>query len=201
MRARPRRRSAVVWGVLAVLLAVIGLLEYRERGEGPDAAPPSDPRTLLPVPAAELGALEISNRGQLHRFERDASGGWFYHGVHTAATGDHTHAAAPELSERIERAVAALGRARSEREFELVGDGAGYGLTAPEMIILVYAPDRSRPLAQFVVGALAPDTVSRYLMVVGHRRVLTIPGYQIDNLLGLIQAATAQPDPGVARTR
>src|SRR5205807_2013771 len=41
------------------------------------------------------------------------------------------------------------------------------------------------------VGSLAPDTVSRYVMVVGRPLVVTIPGYQIDNLLALVQAAGA----------
>ncbi len=54
------------------------------------------------------------------------------------------------------------------------------------------SPTSSRPRADGGGGVLlAPDTVSRYVMVVGRPVVVTIPGYQIDNLLALVQAAGA----------
>ena len=56
------------------------------------------------------------------------------------------------------------------------------------MLILVYRPDDLQPLAQYAVGDLAPDTLSRYVLVVGSAVVATIPNYQIDHLLGLIEA-------------
>ena len=190
----------VVWAALGVLVAVIGVVEYRDRPTPSGDRDAVDARSLLPVPVAQLGAVEIADRGRLHRFERAATGAWFYHGVHTAATAAHTHTADAELSERIEQAFAALGRARVERQFELEGDGAAYGLTAPEVVILVYRAEQSQPLAQYAVGTVAPDTVSRYLTLVGRRRVVTIPAYQIDNLLALVQAA-ARSESGVAEAR
>ena len=39
------------------------------------------------------------------------------------------------------------------------------------------------------MGDLAPDKLSRYVMVVGSASVVTIANYQIDNLLALIKAA------------
>ena len=194
------RRSVVVWIVLAVLIGAIGAIEYRDRRAGSGDAGEAA-RSLLPVPVDQLGAVEIADRGRLHRFERDTTGTWFYHGVHEAATGAHTHAANPALSERIERALAAFGRTRTERQFDLEGDGAVYGLTAPEIVVLVYRSNQSPPLAQFTVGNIAPDTLSRYVSLVGSRRVTTIPNYQIDNLLGLVQAAAAKPDAGMADRR
>lgn len=201
MSAGRIRRSVVVWMVLAVLIGAIGVIEYRDRRASSGDAGQPDARSLLPVPVDQLGAIEIADRGRLHRFERDATGTWFYHGVHTAASVAHTHTADAGLSERIERAFAAFGRARTERQFDLDGDGAVYGLTAPEIVILVYRSNQSQPLAQYAIGNIAPDTLSRYLVVVGRRSVMTIPNYQIDNLLGLIQAAAAQSDPGVAGRR
>ena len=47
-----------------------------------------------------------------------------------------------------------------------------------------------QPLAQYAVGDVAPDTVSRYVQRGGQPRVVTIPTYQIDNLLALIDAAS-----------
>jgi hypothetical protein len=191
----------IVWLALAVLVAAIVTLEYRDRRDrGPGAGGARDARALVPVPVEHLAAVEIADRGRLHRFERDAAGAWFYHGVHTAATGDHTHATDRALAERIAHALAAFARARTEREFPLDGDGAAYGVAAPEVVILLYEPRRAQPLAQYAVGGLAPDTLSRYVVVVGSRRVVTIPGYQIDNLLALVDAA-AGADPPLAGGR
>jgi hypothetical protein len=190
----------VVWTALGIVLAAIGVLEYRDRRVRSGVAEEVDARSLLPVPVVELGAVEIADRGRLHRFERAPTGAWLYHGVHTSTTAAHTHAADPALSERIERAFAAFGRARTERQFELNGDATAYGLTAPEVVILVYRANQPQPLAQYAVGTIAPDTVSRYVAVVGRRSVVTIPSYQIDNLLALVQAA-AKADAGVAEAR
>jgi hypothetical protein len=190
----------VVWATLGIMLATIGVLEYRDRHPRSDDAEEVDARSLLPVPVAQLGAVEIADRGRLHRFERAPTGAWLYHGVHTAAMAAHTHTADPALSERIERAFAAFGRARTERQFELGGNATAYGLTAPEVVILVYRANQAQPLAQYAVGSIAPDTLSRYVAIVGRRDVVTIPGYQIDNLLGLIQVA-AKSDAGVAEAR
>jgi hypothetical protein len=201
LRAVRLRRSVVVWATLGILLAAIGVLEYRERRLSSGDAEEVDARSLLPVPVAQMGAVEVADRGRLHRFERAPTGAWLYHGVHTSSMAAHTHTADPALSERIERAFAAFGRTRTERQFELDGNATAYGLTAPEVVILVYRANQSQPLAQYAVGTIAPDTVSRYVAIAGHRGVVTIPSYQIDNLLGLIQAAAAKSEAGVAEAR
>ena len=51
---------------------------------------------------------------------------------------------------------------------------------------------------QYAVGHVAPDTVSRYVTVVGHPVVVTIPAYQIDNLRELIRTMAAEPEPSRA---
>jgi Domain of unknown function (DUF4340) len=195
---RARRRLGIVWLVLAALVASIVALEYRERWTSGGAD--DDARSLLAAPLDQLGAIEIADRGRLHRFERAASGSWFYHGTHAAGEAEHAHAADPELAERIAAAFAALARARVEREFPLERDGAAYGVTAPDVLILVYRPGDAQPLAQYAVGHVAPDTASRYVMRVGRPVVVTIPGYQIDNVLSLVQAAGERAGAGaVAR--
>ena len=197
--ARGRRGLIVVWLLLGVLAVGIGALEWidhlRARSGGTGGP---DPRLLLPVPLSELGAIEIADGGRLHRFERDATGAWFYHGAHGAGERAHTHAPDPVQSERIERAFAAFGRTRVERDFPLGRDGAAYGVAAPELVILIYRPGQSQPLAQYAVGHLAPDTVSRYMTMVGHPVVVTIPAYQIDNLRALVQAVGGPPAPGAS---
>jgi hypothetical protein len=193
-----RRAILAMWLALAGLAAAIAVVESIDR-RGATGEGPADPRRLLPVAADQLGAIEIADRGRLHRFERDAGGTWLYHGVHASDTAEHTHAPDPALSERIERAVAAFARTRIERELAAGGDAATYGVTAPDVVILVYRPAQRQPLAQYAVGAVAPDTVSRYVAIVGRPSVITIPGYQIDNLLALVQAAASRPPPAVSR--
>jgi hypothetical protein len=200
--ARLRPGLAAVWLLLAVLVAAIVVLEYTDRRRaGSGGAGETDARMLVSVPVDHLGAVEVAVSGRLHRFERDASGTWFYHGIHTGATAAHTHTADPVLAERIERTMAAFGRTRIERDFVLGSEGAVYGVTAPEVLVLVYRPNQSQPVAQYAVGNVAPDTVSQYVMLVGSPVVVTIPKYQIDNVLALIHAAGERSDQGTAGRR
>lgn len=192
MRPRRLRRGlVVVWLLLGVLIVAIVVTEYRDRRRlASSDSGATDAQALLPVPVDQLGAIEIADRGRLHRFERDAAGAWFYHGEHSGSAADHTHASDPAGAARIERAFAALGRARIERRFPSKGAGAAYGVATPEILILAYRPQEAQPLVQLAVGHVAPDTVSRYVMLVGAPEVFTIPKYQIDNLLALIGATT-----------
>ena len=192
---RISRRSVVVWLLFAVLAAAILAIEYRDhRRETSGDAPERDARRLLAAPADELGAIEIADRGRLHRFERDATGAWFYHGIHAEGTAAHSHTSDPVLAERIARTFAAFGRARVEREFPLDREAGVYGVATPEVVVLAYRRGQSQPLTQYAVGHVAPDTVSQYVMVVGRPVVVTIPKFQIDNLLDLIRAAAEQAD-------
>jgi len=189
--ATRRRGLVAVWALLGVLVVSIGALEWRDwrrARTAADGASARDPRLLLPVPPSELGAIEIADAGRLHRFERDAGGAWFYHGAHGAAAGPHSHGPDPARADRIARAFDALGRARIEREFALGRDGAAYGVATPELVILVYRPGQAQPLRQYAVGHVAPDTVSRYVTIVGQSTVATIPAYQVDNLRSMLRA-------------
>ena len=63
------------------------------------------------------------------------------------------------------------------------------------MVILVYRRNELQPFAQYAVGDIAPDTYSRYVMVVGATNVVSIANYQIDNLVGLIKSASNPANP------
>jgi len=182
-----RRRLVAVWAVLLALVAIIVLLEWLDRGATEESVQYAN-RMLLPAPIGQLGAVEIAVAATLHRFERDASGAWFYHGAHTGTEGTHEHQVDPNASRRIEQALAALGRAKIEREFPLTASGTEFGVTTPAMILLVYRPDDQKPLMQYAVGDIAPDTLSRYVLPVGAAAVVTIPNYQIENLRQLVEA-------------
>jgi hypothetical protein len=197
-----RPRLLAIWGLLLVLVVAIAAIELRDRANAPlDPDNVRDPRMLLPVPLAQLGVVEIAHAGALHRFERDSAGGWFYHGVHTAAQGAHAHQPDPALAQRIDTALTAFGRTHIEREMSLAKGPQEYGLASPQMVILVYAPKELKPLAQYAVGDVAPDTYSRYILVVGRPNVGTIPNYQIENLLGLIKAASEESAKATAQSR
>lgn len=193
-----RRRVLIVWVILAALIAGVVVREIHNRSRIPERVAEHIPgaegsRVLLPAPVAQLGVIEIVQAGTQHRFERDAAGAWFYHGIHAAAQAAHEHQTDTQRAQTIEKAFAALGRARMERQFKLDVQSANYGLTAPQMIIVVYATGNPLPLAQFAVGDVAPDGQSRYVLPVGSAYVVTIADYQIGNLLSLIDAMAGKP--------
>jgi hypothetical protein len=190
-----RRRTWVVWGVLGLLVAALFLLQEGEGddddGHGHGSAEEVDSRWLVPAPADELGVVEVVHEGNLHRFERDAAGLWFYHGVHGNADPQHGHTTDPLLAEKIETSLIGFSRTRKERRIPVSEGPEKFGVTTPQMIVLVYAKGQVQPLAQFAIGDRAPDTVSRYVMRVGDSEIVTIANFHFDNLLGMIQIAQA----------
>ena len=197
---RIRRRVLMVWLLLAALVAGIGVLEFRKRSRLPESvaehvAGAEGSRLLLPAAVADLGAIEIGHAGTLHRFERDGTGAWFYHGIHASAQAAHAHQTDPAQAQTIDKAFGALGRTRMERQLKLDVQSGAYGLTSPQMIILVYRKNDPQPLAQYAVGDVAPDGLSRYVLPVGGAFVVTIADYQITNLLDLIQAVGGSTAP------
>ncbi|UCH47587.1 MAG: hypothetical protein JSU95_16225 [Betaproteobacteria bacterium] len=197
MTATNRGRSKVVWSVLAVLLVIVATLEIRDWASRSDAEEATGPSMLMPAPMEEISAIEIAVDGNLHRFSRDENNAWFYHGIHAGPQEVHEHVPDPVMSEKIAKFLAGLGRARIERRFELTDDDP-FGVTKPEMIILVYVSDPVKPTKRYSVGDLAPDDLSRYVHIAGGSEVVSIPDYQIQNLLNLIEAVTAQPPPAAA---
>jgi hypothetical protein len=198
-RSAPSRISArlvIVWALLAVLAAAIVLIERHDRAASRAEEQARDERMLLPVSILELGAVEVVDKGTLHRFERDANSAWFYHGIHAEAQAQHEHTVDPVAAQRIDKALLGFGRTRMEREYPLDVKADEFGVTRPDMFIMVYMPKSVQPLARYAVGTVAPDKVSRYVLPVGQAHVVTIPDFHIDNLLRLIasfQTAPANP--------
>jgi hypothetical protein len=181
------KRLIVIWGVLLVLAALIFIGE-RQRSEQLGAASQRVVPWLLPVPMEKLGAVEVMVKGSMHRFERDAEGRWFYHGVHDANKAEHGHSTDPQMAAVIDKAMIAFGRVQREQKIALKAGDDEYGVTRPDVFILVYLPKADEPLARYAVGTTATDGVSRYILPVGASDIVTIPDFHIKNLLTLIDA-------------
>lgn len=190
---RIRPRLVAVWALVIALLAVIVVVERNEREqEGLEVVGLAGrERMLVTAPLDHIGALEIVAAGEMHRFERDPAGVWFYHGVHAKVDGTHGHQTDPVLAEAIGRAVAAFSAARLERDFRLDTKENTFGVTTPGMVVLVYRPGEAQPMAQFATGDLAPDGVSQYVLPIGGDRVYTVAAYQFENLSKLVAMAKA----------
>jgi hypothetical protein len=190
---RKRSRAAIIWSVLAVFLVVIAVLEFGDRSEQAGTVSPTAPKMLMPAPLEEIAAIEIAVDGNLHRFSRDDQNAWFYHGIHAGPQSVHEHVPDPEMSQKITKSLGGLGRARIERRFTLTEEDP-FGVTRPEMIVLVYMPDQIEPQVRYSIGDIAPDELSRYVHVVGGPEVVSIANYQIRNLQNLIEMVSAQPE-------
>ncbi len=205
---RAGRKLMIVWLVLVVLAGAIGLLKYSDWRASQSLGgiqTEAERRSLLPVPIEELYVIEIGHGGALHRFERDPAGAWFYHahGVDTGVQSAHGHVADPTQAAQIEYALSGLGRARIERWLS-DKDQQRYGVDRPETLLLVYGQYIPKPLAQYAIGDIAPDGLSRYVMMVDTKEVVTIADYQIENLLNLIRTvnrAVAETSGATANTR
>jgi hypothetical protein len=184
-------RLIFVWILLALLLGAIAWIEFADRANMPsiDAKSGRDPRRLLPVDISEVG------------FERDTVGNWYYHGAHAGSEKQHGHQTDPALAARIAKSLSAFDRARMEREFPFKQEGDNFGVVVPSVIILVYRPKELAPFAQYAVGDLAVDTVSRYVHVMGSPVVITLPNYQIENLLALIKEVAGASGPAAQAPR
>ncbi|MEI7970451.1 MAG: hypothetical protein WCJ69_15815 [Betaproteobacteria bacterium] len=197
-----RGRLLAVWVILAVLVGVILAVElpsWLGRGND-DQETEAAARMWLPAPIAGLAAVEIVQGGTLHRFEKDASGTWFYHGLHGSGDTGHAHQPDPEASQRILKALAGTERARLEREIVPGAGGvAEYGVAAPKMLVLFHEAGAGRPVTQYAVGDVATDGISRYVLRVGSSTVSTLPDYQIQNLVKLVESFPAGSSPLPAR--
>jgi hypothetical protein len=190
-----RGKVAFIWIAVLALAAVIFVKE-RELALSVEQPEGHDPKWLVPVALEEIGALEILRKGQLHRFERDDKGIWFYHGQQDDPNiKDHAHRADPLAATTIAQAVAMFVRTRKEQPIPLQPGKDEYGVSRPDILIMVYNPKKSEPVARFSVGMVSPNGYSRYVLAVGANEAVTIPEYQITNLMAMIDAVSKNPLP------
>ncbi len=197
------RKLWLIWGVLIVLAVVIWRGEVRRSNEI-SAMSVRETKRLLPAPIEEIGVVEVMVKGTMHRFERASNGKWFYHGIHDASQPGHEHSIDATQSEAIANAFTGFGRMQREQQVPLKGGDDEYGVSRPDIFIIVYRSANAEPLARYAAGNVTPDGYSRYLLPVGAAEIVTVPEFHITNLLNLIDAmkakapAAAAADPAAA---
>jgi len=182
-------RRSLLWGV--VLAAAVAASAYAVRDEHAAHEHEEAVDLLVPLPPERMAAVELLKAGQLTRFDRAEDGAWFLHpdaqGHAAAARAGHAHAGTPEDAERIAKAFAMFSRARVERRIGPAGEERRrFGLLFPDLVVAVYEVGRVQPALSLEIGDLAPDGLSRYVLVAGSGVVVTIPNYHVANLTALL---------------
>jgi len=190
-----RSKLVIIWITVFALAALIFVKE-RQLAKSEEEPEGNRPKWLIPIALEEIGAIEVLRKGQLHRFERDEKGIWFYHGQQDVANAaEHAHRADPLAANTIAQAVAMFSRTRKEQPIPLQPGKDEYGVSRPDILIMVYNPKKSEPVARFSVGMVSPNGYSRYVLPVGAAEAVTIPEYQITNLMAMIDAVSKNPLP------
>jgi len=191
-----RRSKLIIIWITVLALAALIFVKERQLAKSEEEPEGNRPKWLIPIALEEIGAIEVMRKGQLHRFERDEKGIWFYHGQQDVANAaEHAHRADPLAANTIAQAVAMFSRTRKEQPIPLQPGKDEYGVSRPDILIMVYNPKKSEPVARFSVGMVSPNGYSRYVLPVGATEAVTIPEYQITNLMAMIDAVSKNPLP------
>ncbi len=175
------------WLAGAIVVVGAGALAYAALA--PDEAPK---RRLLPMPLAELSALEIVIDGRLHRFDRDADRAWYYHRhqERDANGSPDQHVADPDMAAAIAAALERFSRATIERTVAVGAPGEAYGVTRPQVIATLYVAGEARPAIHLMIGDPVPGEPNRYLLIQDYATIVTIPERHVTDLTELVAAVT-----------
>lgn len=77
-----------------------------------------------------------------------------------------------------------LSRAKEERRYGSAEEGARYGFVQP-VVVRLTGLDESQLVAEISIGDLAPDGLSRYVLVKGKEQIMSIPNYHVKEMLRL----------------
>ncbi len=181
--------TILVWSVLSSLLMIIFLVnmgvktrspeEYNERKKAS-----VNNKFVVPGQIESIGALEIIIGGEAHRYQRTKAGNWIYHQEYGDSTKNHERTTVDQHS-KIQYALTGFGRAQKERVFKYNPLADEYGVSNPKIYLIIYThASDSLPWRKIAVGDVAPDTVSRYILI--GFTIFTIANFHIDNLVKLI---------------
>ena len=97
------------------------------------------------------------------------------------------------------QAIAMFSRTRKEQPIPLEPGKDEFGVSRPDILIMIYREKKTDPVGRFAIGTVSPDGYSRYLLPVGASEAVTIPEYQITNLMAMIDAVSKNaPAPAAA---
>lgn len=186
------------YSLLAAGLAGLGALWWPQPPHESAAPPRRDahaheeerseraPAPFLALEAAE--AVEVIAAERKHRFEKNERGEWILH-AHRHAHGHadakaHRHADADRDAERWRGPMRLLAAMRVERRLgpRAAVDLRELGLEQPRYAVLVYEAGSALPARKVWIGALAPDTFSRYALLEPGGEVVTIAAYHVERL-------------------
>ena len=188
----------LIWVGVVVLGAII-IWKERELSSSVEVSSGRPDKFLISVPLDQIGAVEVLRKGQLHRFERDDAGTWFYHGQQDGPDAKtHSHKADPLASNTIAQAITMFSRTQREQPIPLRAGTDEFGVSRPDILIMVYSPGKSDPITRLAVGIVSPDGYSRYVLPVGATEAVTIAEYQITGLMATIDAVSKNPAPAMA---
>lgn len=77
-----------------------------------------------------------------------------------------------------------ISRAKEERQYGAATEGSKYGFDRPVIVRLDFI-DTKQAAAEIKIGDLAPDGLSRYVLISGEDRIISIPNYHVKDLLRL----------------
>ncbi len=81
-----------------------------------------------------------------------------------------------------------ISRAKEERQYGKASEGNRYGFDHP-VILRLEAMDAKQATAEIKIGDLAPDGLSRYVLIAGKDQIISIPNYHVKDLLRLYSSA------------
>ena len=187
------RLTAIALAVLVVLGGVVWFTEFRDKGESPAAAKPSDKPdlTIFTIEEREIRRIEVARGGQTTTVDRDEQGEWTVQP--SGQPGDRAR-----LSGLMFR-LASLNASR--RVAEAPEDLAQFGLDQPALTATVTVADGSTHT--LLVGGKAPTDTGTYVKKADDQTVFLVANQlvaDLDRLVAEPPVAPPTPTPGPTST-
>jgi hypothetical protein len=90
-----------------------------------------------------------------------------------------------QFNEKLAKQISMLMIAKIEREFLVASETlSDYGVSSDSSKILLTFQDGDERL-EFLIGAIAPDSFGQYLYQEKRKRMIMIPTFQVENIIGM----------------
>ena len=95
----------------------------------------------------------------------------------------------------IDKAFGVFSRTQYLRNLGSGFDGADYGLEQPILAIGLFADKTDNPIVRYTVSDVEPDQLRQYAWRSDKDEIVTIPIYQVENIMQLIAAVRGATAP------